>query len=404
MSSDERFSRRRLITAHVSCGVPPWAPVALAVSAVAWGANQFVPLLLLYRDKLGISTATAQATFGLYAAGLVPGLLIGGPFSDRHGRRLVLIAALVASVFASLLLMLGGQGVGWLFAGRLFAGVASGAAFSAGSSWLKELSPDGAGARRATVAMTTGFAASPIAAGVLAQWAPARTMVPYIPHLVLATGAIPVVARLPEASTRRAVTAHPTAVLRDQRFRRVVAPLAPWVFGSAAIPLAYLPALVQTRLGGRALIFGALVATLTAVAGIAVQSFARRLDSGDRSNLLAAAMGIVTAGLLVAAAAAETTSLALIVLAALVLGAGYGCCQVCGLLEVQRLAPPDQLARITAAYQALSYTGFALPFMLASTAGIVAPQVGLCALAGLAAFTLLATTHAANMSTRTAAS
>jgi MFS family permease len=65
----------------------PWLRVAVAVSAVAWGANQFVPLLLVDRDDLALSPPTAQATFGLYAAGLAPGLLVGGPFSDRHGRR-----------------------------------------------------------------------------------------------------------------------------------------------------------------------------------------------------------------------------------------------------------------------------------------------------------------------------
>jgi predicted MFS family arabinose efflux permease len=370
------------------------------VGAVAWGANQFVPLLLVYRDDLGISSTTTQAIFGLYAAGLVPGLLLGGPFSDRHGRRPVLVIALLASLLASGLLLVGSEGVGWLFAGRLLAGIASGAAFSSGAAWLKELSPEAAGARRATVAMTTGFAASPLTAGLLAQWAPARTIVPYVPHLALATIAIALVARLRSTSARPARTGPRVGLLHDRRFRSVVAPLAPWVFGSAAIPLAYLPVLVEGRLGGRALIFAALVATLTALAGIAVQSLASRLDSGDRPHLIAAALGIVTVGLLVAAVAVEATSLALIVLAALVLGAGYGCCQVCGLLEVQRLAPPDQLAGATAAYQALSYTGFALPFVLAAVAGVIAPQAGLVALAGLAALTLLATTRAASVHRR----
>jgi hypothetical protein len=50
---------------------------------------------------------------------------------------------------------------------------------------------------------------------------------------------------------------------------------------------------------------------------------------------------------------------------------------------------------MTAAYQALSYTGFALPFLLAAVAGVVAPQTGLVALAGAAALTLLVTTRAA---------
>ena len=157
---------------------------------------------------------------------------------------------------------------------------------------------------------------------------------------MLATIAIPLIARQSDTPVRNAPSGERAAVLHDRRFRRVVAPLAPWVFGTAAIPLAYLPALVQHRLGGRALIFAAVVATLTALSGIAVQSLARRLDRDDRPYLLAGALGTVTVGMLVAAAAAAATSLPLIVLAALVLGAGYGCCQVCGLLEVHVLHRP----------------------------------------------------------------
>ena len=52
-----------------------------------WGANQFTPMLLLYRSQLGLSAAIVEAMFGLYAIGLIPGLLVGGSASDRIGRR-----------------------------------------------------------------------------------------------------------------------------------------------------------------------------------------------------------------------------------------------------------------------------------------------------------------------------
>jgi len=181
--------------------------------------------------------------------------------------------------------------------------------------------------------------------------------------------------------------------VRNRRFLAVVVPLAPWVFASASIALAYLPTLVAAQLPGHVLIFSAVVTLLTAGAGILVQPLARRLDRPGTPRLIATALGIVVAGLLVAvvvaARADSTAGPVLVVLAALVLGAGYGCCQVCGLLEVQRLARPEHLAGLTAIYQAVSYVGFVAPFPLAAASGVIPPATLLLAVAGLATLTLL---------------
>lgn len=360
-----------------------WLRVGVAVAAVGWGANQFAPLLLEYRARLGLSSATVEATFGLYAIGLIPGLLLGGPVSDRYGRRPVLLPALVTSVLASLLLILGGTAVGWLFVGRLVAGFASGAAFSAGAAWIKELSPTG-GPRRITVAMTAGFAAGPLVAGLLAQWAPLPTIVQYVPHLLLASVAIPLVRDVPDVVVRReSLRLRLPDAVWERRFGTVVLPLAPWVFGSASIALAYLPGLVAHRLGGHALVFSAVTAMLTALAGILVQPLARKAN-----RLIGTTAVIVVAGLLLASLAAATTQPALVVVADLVLGAGYGCCLVAGLHEVQRLADPGDLAGVTAVYQALSYLGFAAPFVLAALQHAVSPSLLLVATAILAAIML----------------
>ncbi|MDN3358885.1 MFS transporter [Actinomadura sp. DC4] len=370
-----------------------WWRAGLAVTSVGWGAQQFAPLLLMYQSRLGLSPTVIQATFGLYIVGLIPGLLLGGPVSDRYGRRRVMVPALVVSVAATALLVLGGSGVGWLFAGRMLAGVASGAAFSAGAAWIKELSAAGQGPRRLTVTMSAGFGLGPLVAGMLAQWAPAPTVLPYVPHLILAAVAFPLVLGAPE--TRRAggpLRALRVPETRERRFRTVVVPLAPWVFGSAAIAMAYLPGVVETHLGGHALVFSALVTLLTAFAGIFAQPLARRVDAPCRPHLLTTSMAIVVAGLLVAALAAATVQPALVVVAALVLGAGYGCCQVCGLIEVQRLAGPDGLAGLTAAYQAVSYLGFVVPLPLAALGRDVPPGVLLLGVAALAVITLVWTT------------
>jgi MFS family permease len=66
-----------------------------------WGSNQFTPMLLVYHARLGLSTATLEALFGAYAAGLIPGLLLAGRWSDAHGRRGVGISAAAGSLLAS---------------------------------------------------------------------------------------------------------------------------------------------------------------------------------------------------------------------------------------------------------------------------------------------------------------
>jgi MFS family permease len=227
----------------------------------------------MYRAELGVGAATVQAVFAMYVVGLVPGLLLGGPVSDRYGRRPVVLAALAASVAAVEQERRGGHGVAWLFAGRLVAGFASGAGFSAGAAWIRELSA-GVGAehgpRRATVAMTVGFGLGPLVAGVLAQWAPARTVLPYLPHLLLAIAALPLVRRTPETRTPAGDARLRVPDMSSRRFRTVVAPLAPWVFATVAVGIAYLPGLVAPRLGGYVLLFCTLVTLLGAATGIAV--------------------------------------------------------------------------------------------------------------------------------------
>jgi MFS family permease len=375
-----------------------WLAIGLAVAAVGWGANQFAPLLLMYRAELGVSAATVQATYGLYAAGLIPGLLLGGPFSDRYGRRRVLAPALLVSLLASLLLMAGGTGVEWLFAG-----VASGTAFSSGTAWIKELSlaaPEhNSGARRATVAMTVGFAFGPLIAGLLAQWSSSPALTAYLPHVALTLVSFPLVLRTHETRTPTPGTSLwqplrlPAASRR--RFRNVVVPFAPWVFGTSSIALAYLPGLVREQLGENELVFSAVVTALTMLAGIAVQPLARRVSHPDRPTLLATALAILVTGLLLSAGAAATSQPLLIAVAALVLGAGYGCCLVCGLTEVQALARPDNLARLTAIFQAVAYLGFAVPYVLAVIERVLPTTWLLLAAAVAACLTLVWTTFRA---------
>ena len=86
--------------------------IAFAMFAVGWGANQFSPMLIVYRHELRLTAGEVAGLFLVYALTLIPGLLIGGPASDRFGRRAVVWPFVALSPLATLLLVLGPQVAG----------------------------------------------------------------------------------------------------------------------------------------------------------------------------------------------------------------------------------------------------------------------------------------------------
>jgi MFS family permease len=285
-----------------------WKRVALAMFAVGWGANQFTSLLVVYRDELGLSTQTRAALFGVYAIGLVPGLLAGGGASDRWGRRAVSTPFVILSPVATTILVVGREEVWGLAAGRFLAGVCSGVVFSVTSAWVAELSAgaaDGDGARRAAIALSAGFGAGPLVSGLVAQFAPHPLWAPYVPHLVLSTVAALLVLPAPETvrpggRAPRAIVRIPD-VARSSRFVLTVAPAAPLVFGAAAVSIAFLPGEIGGD-DGYAVAFAAVLSGLTLGTGVLVQPLARALDArrpglAGLAGLAAAAAGTLLGGL-----------------------------------------------------------------------------------------------------------
>src|SRR4051794_29248670 len=229
-----------------------WVPVAAAMFAIGWGANQFVSVLVAYREHSGLSVGTVDALVGAYAVGLIPALLVLGPVSDRSGRAPVLRIAAIVSLAATAVLMLGSL---WaLYAGRLLAGLASGAAFAAGSAWVEELSAapwdpaprPGAGARRAAMSLTAGFGLGPVVAGLLAQWAPDPLVTAYLPHVLVVLAVIVPLWRAPETGTPPPPPARaPPSGLRGRAAAgpgvpRAGGPGAPGVVGPAPLSVALL--------------------------------------------------------------------------------------------------------------------------------------------------------------------
>lgn len=364
--------------------VTPWLAVAAGVFCIGWGGNQFTPMLIEYVHRAGYSRVDVDVLLGAYVLGLIPGLLVAAAMSNRYGRRPLMVAGLISSALGSLILATGELG-GFpaLFVGRLLCGLSVGVAMAVGSTWIAELSAPpydtaatGAGARRASIWLSLGLAIGPLCSGLLAQFAPLPLTLTYLVQAALCAPALWLVLTRTVETRGARVSGDLLSQLRvpaatHRRFVRVVAPMAPWVFGSAAIAYAIVPALVADRLGSWALLYTAGLTVLTLACGVLVQPVARRLDDHSSARAVVVSMVLMSAGVFAAVATAVTRSPAIAVLVAMLLGSAYGIAIVSGLLEIQRIAEPHELAGVSGVYYSLAYVGFLLPAVLAALAHYV---------------------------------
>jgi Major Facilitator Superfamily len=364
-----------------------WQRAGLLLFAVGWGANHVSPLLLVYRVRLGLDAAAPALMFGMYALGLVPGLLLAGPLSDRRGRRAVVLPSATVALVASAVLGGLGDHFGALLAGRLLYGLGAGGVMSAGAVWVLELSHDavpGTGARRATIALSSGFGIGPLVSGLVSQYAPAPTVLPFAIHVAVLGGVLVFARGVPETgggADREIADSPRRPLVRIEldragwlRFARAVAPMAPFVFGFPVIAFAVLPSMLGGSLGAAPMAYTGVLCVVTLAAGVIAQPITRRFEPAiaARLGLVAGAVGLALGTF----AVASQTSVVLLVVAP-ILGAAYGVCMTAGLHSVQRLARPDARGGITGLYYVMTYIGFSAPYLLALATRITSPTVAL---------------------------
>lgn len=359
--------------------IVPWMRVSAALFAVAWGGNEFTPLLVMYRQIDQMSAFSVNVLLGAYVLGIVPALLLGGPLSDRYGRRPLFVPAPIIAIAGSTLLAVGASSMPLLFAGRVLSGIALGLVMAVGTSWVKELSEppfttravDGRGASRAALALTFGFALGAGFAAALGQFGPIPTASPYLLHIALTLVALVLLWAAPESRPRRDTSGPLLADLRiptamHRRFLLVVVPMAPWVFGTAASAYAILPGLMMSQAPGLQIGVSGLLCVVALGCGVAVQRFAAKVDTPLSARGIGIALTVTVPAMILAAVAVSLNSLAWAFVAAAALGAAYGMLLVGGLREIQRIAGPRDLAGLTAVYYSLTYLGFFIPAILAA--------------------------------------
>lgn len=345
-----------------------FAAVLAVLLATGWAANHFAGLIPALSDHRHLNRATLDAIFGIYAVGLLPGLLIGGRLSDVLGRQSVAWAGSI-STLAGTVAMLLSQHSAVLLGGRLVVGAGVGLVVSSCTAWASDMKgPPGAAVAGAV--LTAGFAVGPFAAGVLISVPHSRLWESFgiaAVLVVLATVVAVVAAHRADLPAPKPMPSREQATSARPAIARALSwalPMSPWVYSSVTLAFVTIPTHVQTGLA-TPLAAGTAALIANGVSGT-TQLIARARRWGPQAGTIGAVLAAL--GYAVTAAAPSAIPLGVGLSLLVILGCASGLLLREGLIDLEAAAPQRLRGAVTGAFYTVSYIGFGLP-MLLSTVG-----------------------------------
>ena len=347
--------------------------LALAGGAVAFAslylaAGSLTPLLVTYKEQWQFAPSMLNVAFAAYAIGFLGAVLTLGSLSDHIGRRPVLIGSLIVQLASNIVFLIAPD-IGWVIAGRIVQGIASGAATAAFTAALVELAPANRkrlGTILGSVSLTGGLAIGSLLAGLAIQVTPAANTIVFTTLIVLTVIGGIVVIFSPETATRtpgalRSMiprVAIPRAV-RTEFFAAAPVVAAVWMLAGLSGGLA--PNMVRSVFHlDSGLLNGVAGFVAPAVSAVIGLSFARvesrrAMSIGIYASIIGAAgiIGGVLAG-----------SLAIMIIGQAIAGVGFGASFTAALRLIFPLAAAHQRAGVVAAIYVVSYLAFGLPIVI----------------------------------------
>ncbi|MFC5183048.1 MFS transporter [Actinomadura harenae] len=343
-----------------------WVTAAAFAVVMAFGTAP-TPLWPLFaaRDRLGPTMVTVA--FAAIVVGTATGFLLLGHLSDRHGRRVVIVPALLVTTGSAVLFVVW-HGLPALIVARALNGVGTGLMAATATTYLSDLfhraHPDrplspvpGVVAASANLG---GLALGPLVAGVLGAWAPRPLATTFVVFAVTMTAlAVVLLLDAPETVTGSERT--------PRRFG--LRPGAGAVFagatGMGAFAFAVMgffsalsAVMLRGELGASSVFAGGMPGFILFAASAVVQ-----LAAGGWSETRMSGFGVVLfpAGLALTVLSLYRPSLAVFLVAAAVTGAGAGLLFKAALAEAAGAARPESRAGVLAVFFAVAYVGTGLP-------------------------------------------
>jgi len=343
------------------------ALLAFALCLITLAVNLQAPLYITYADLSGQGAAATAVAFSAYVVGVLPVLLALGGLADRVGRRPLIIAALLLSMLATLL-MLVAPGLQTLALARLVLGLGTGLATATATAYMGELMGGASSARAAnwvTASTSLGFGLGAALTSLFLLRGPSLTPGSFHLQLLLAGIALVLTWRLPD----------PRPAQRGAMLRLPFYPRGSAVYGLAillawagtGLVIALLPGILRQH--GLSAWSGFSTFCVTSC-GLLFQPLARRMAS-TKATLLG--LAILPCSYALLAWGANAGQLGAVLLGAVAASSAcYGFIYLGGLAAVNQLAGSEK-TRASAGFFLLAYLGFSVPVIFT---GVLSDRLG----------------------------
>ncbi|KQX75273.1 MFS transporter [Aeromicrobium sp. Root472D3] len=341
-----------------------FAVVALAFLVTMIGTTLPTPMYGIYQQRLGFSLTTVTVVFATYAAGVLVALLAFGRWSDALGRRPLLVAGLATSL-ASDVVFLVADATWVLLLARAVSGISAGIYVGTATAAVLEAAPERWRSRAplvATAANIGGLGLGPVVAAVLVDTLPWPVHLTFVVHAAIGVVVLALLTRVPEtvevSPGARPRLQRPT-VPSEARTTFVGAGIAGFAgFAVCGLFTAVSPRFVAEAVDDPpALVSVSVVAALFGASVLAQVAWHRLpTDTGVTRGC-----ALLAAGMLLFTAALATEDLWLMLLAALIAGAGQGVSFSKGLAAVLGRVEPHERAGTTSAFFVVAYVAISVP-------------------------------------------
>ncbi|GGD96284.1 MFS transporter [Paenibacillus nasutitermitis] len=364
-------------TAQSRSGSFAYWTAAYGLFIAVMGLNLVTPLYALYKLQWGLTPGMLSLAFAAYAMAVIPSIIVFGQLSDRGGLRGMLVPGMLVALAGSLCLALAG-GFPMLVVARVLQGLSVGIFNGVTVAALTKLHPAQDRRRAAmlgAIAVTAGNAIGPMLAGLLAQFAPMPTLLPYVVHMLLIVPGL--IALLvvradipPVAGTNSRL--HWPKLPQSIRKWFFVAALSSFIsWGITSLFASIIPMYLEQWIGKTGFVLSgfivAMVLTLSAISQLLSRKWPLR-RMGIFGSLL------IGSGLLSLLLTIHTGSILLLTAAILLVGFGYGPLYAGSLALVNEIAPDRSRGDVLSFFYGCTYFGVVCP---ALGLGIMTQLLGL---------------------------